>query len=287
MQNWHDKSSSDQEHAAYTVVQHRPIGRYLAIVATVVVFAAIVHAFAVGKIDWATVGTFLFDRDILFGIVNTLILTALAMLFGVLIGLITALMVLSTNGFVRGFAYGYIYIFRSIPMLLQLLLWYNLALIFPNIGVPGLLSYNTTDVMTPFVAAMLAFGIGQGAYTSEVIRSGLLSVGKGQVEAAMSIGMTAPQRFSRIVFPQAMRVIVPPLSNETIGMVKYTSLASIIQYKEIIYSSQAIYFTNGRVIELLLVCSVWYLVVVGILSIGQLYIERYYNRSSRPVGVSK
>ncbi|MFC4271360.1 ABC transporter permease subunit [Sneathiella chungangensis] len=278
------KQSSDD---AFKDKYHYPIatkfryGRYLA--AAIILFIAIliVHAFVVGKIDWGVVREYLFARSILTGIVNTVVLTIISMFLGISFGLIAALMRGSSNLVVRNTALFYIFFFRSVPVLLQLLIWYNLALIFPTIAIPGLFSIPMTEVATPFVAAVLAFGISQGAYTSEVIRSGLLSVDRGQAEAAKSLGMTKGQTLRRIIIPQAMRVIVPPVGNETIGMVKYTSLASIIQYREIIYSAQTIYFANAQVIELLFVCAFWYLVVVSILSFGQMHIERYYNRSSR------
>ena len=113
--------------------------------------------------------------------------------------------------------------------------------------------------MTPFVAALLGLGISQGAYTAEVVRAGLLSVDLGQYEAAQSIGMTRLKMLRRIVMPQAMRVIVPPVGNEFIGMVKLTSLASVIQYAEILHNAQNIYYANTRVIELLIVAAIWYL----------------------------
>ena len=273
---------AERPRPSYVIVKRPTIWRYVFAAAVLVSLVLIVRAFAVGKIDWSVVRHYLFDPDIISGIGNSIILTFLAMAVGIVIGLMMALMLSSSNMVLRYFARGYLYVFRSIPMLLQLLLWYNLALVFPTIGIPGLFAYNTVEVVTPFVAALLAFGIGQGAYTTEVIRSGLLAVGKGQTEAAKSIGMTSGQALRRVVLPQAMRVIIPPLGNEVIGMVKYTSLASIIQYREIIYSAQSIYYANTMVIELLMVCAAWYSVVVGLLSIAQHYLERHFNRSAVP-----
>ena len=123
----------------------------------------------------------------------------------------------------------YTWLFRGTPLILQLLLWFNLALIFPTIGIPGLFEMDTVSLMTPFVAALLGLSINQGAYTAEVVRAGLLSVDTGQYEAAKSIGMPRLQALRRIILPQAMRVIIPPVGNEFIGMVKMTSLASVIQ----------------------------------------------------------
>lgn len=269
----------DSLDVSQSVVRKIKFGRYLSVAAIVILLLLILRAFATGKIDWTVTGNFLFSKGMLLGIANTVLLTAAAMAMGIVLGLITALMSGSANPVLRYFAIGYIFVFRALPAILQLLIWYNLALVFPVIAVPGLFSVPATHVLTPFVAALLAFGLLQGAYTSEVIRSGFLSVGKGQLEAAKSIGMTQAQALRRIIIPQAMRVIVPPIGNETIGMVKFTSLASVVQYQELIYNAQIVYYTSGRVIELLMVAAFWYAIVVALLSVAQTYIERHYNRS--------
>ncbi|MFC7554986.1 amino acid ABC transporter permease [Pseudoroseomonas wenyumeiae] len=139
---------------------------------------------------------------------------------------------------------------------------------------------RTVDVMTPMLAALLGLGINQGAYTSEVVRAGMLSVDAGQYEAAKSIGMTRLVALRRIVFPQAMRVIIPPLGNEFIGMVKLTSLASVIQFAEILHAAQNVYYANSRVIELLIVAAIWYLVVVSLLTPAQMLLERRFSRGA-------
>jgi polar amino acid transport system permease protein len=168
-----------------------------------------------------------------------------------------------------------------VPAVLQLLIWFNLALIFPKLGIYGLYSVRTIDVMTPFVASLLALGIQQGAFTAEVVRAGLLSVDSGQYEAAKSVGMPYMMMLRRIIMPQAMRMIVPPVGNEFIGMVKLTSLASVIQFEEILHSAQNIYYANSRVVELLIVAAGWYLIVVTILNLGQFKIEQYYSKGAR------
>jgi polar amino acid transport system permease protein len=165
--------------------------------------------------------------------------------------------------------------------LLQLLLWFNLALIFPTMGIPGLFEARTVDLITPFIATLLGLGINQGAYTAEVVRSGILSVDVGQTEAAKSIGMTGLTTLRRIVLPQAMRVIIPPVGNEVVSMVKLTSVASVIQYSEILRNAQTIYYANARVMELLIVAAIWYLAVVTVLSIGQHFLERHFSKAHR------
>jgi polar amino acid transport system permease protein len=256
-----------------------------------IALALLVRAFANGQIEWAIVGQFLTARAILIGFGNTLLMTVLAMALGIALGLLAALMRLSDNRVASTVASGYIWFFRGTPVYLQLLLWFNLALIFPVIGIPGLWEARTVDVMTPFWAALLGLGVCQGAYTAEVIRAGILSVDAGQVEAAKAIGMRKAQILRHIVLPQTLRVITPPIGNEVIGMLKHTSLAAVISYHEIMHTASMIYFVNNRVMEMLIVCSIYYLGMVTLLSIGQSLLEkrlgRSLNRSSATVKVEE
>ncbi len=263
------------------LVPRKHLGRKISAALVLLVLALLIRAFVVGQIEWPIVGQFLFAPVIIEGIWNTMLMTVAAMSLGIALGVLIAIMRISGNPVLEYIALVYVWIFRGAPALLQLLLWFNLALIFPTIGIPGLFEFNTVEVMTPFVAAMLGLGIQQGAYTSEVVRSGLLSVDAGQYEAARTIGMTSMQTLRRIVLPQAMRVMVPPVGNEVISMVKLTSLASVIQYSEILHNAQVIYYANTRVLELLMVASFWYLAIVTVLSLIQSRIERYYARGTR------
>ena len=237
-------------------------GRWIGAALITLFVAWIVKAFAEGDIDWGVVGEFLTAPAILFGLVNTIVMTVCAMSLGIALGVVFAVMYMSPNPVLRTVAFGYIWLFRGTPLILQLLLFFNLALVFPVLGIPGLIEVPTVEVMTPFVATLLGLGLNQGAYTAEVVRSGILSVDTGQTEAAKSIGMTRLMALRRIVLPQAMRVIIPPVGNEVIGMVKLTSIASVIQYAEILRNAQTIYYANARVIELLIVAAAWYLFVV-------------------------
>ena len=259
-------------------------GRWLAAAAIVVVLGLIGRAFAEGQIEWAYVGRFLTVPVIVNGIVNTMVMAVLAMALGIALGILIAVMRLSPNPLLRTVASGYTWLFRGTPVILQLLLWFNLALVFPTIGIPGIWSGRAVDVMTPFLAALLGLGINQGAYTSEVMRAGMLSVDTGQYEAASAIGMSRMKAMRRIILPQAMRVVVPPLGNEFIGMVKSTSLASVIQYPEVLHAAENIYYANSRVIELLIVAGLWYLLVVSILTPLQMLLERYFARGTSRAG---
>jgi polar amino acid transport system permease protein len=266
--------------SALTVARQPHWQRWLAAAAIVVVLAAIGRAFANGQIEWAYVSRFLTAKVILEGIVNTMVMAVLAMALGIFLGVVIAIMRLSPNPVLKSVAAGYTWLFRGTPLILQLLLWFNLALVFPTIGIPGLWSARAVDVMTPFLSALLGLGINQGAYTSEVVRAGMLSVDVGQYEAAMAIGMGRLHALRRIILPQAMRVVIPPLGNEFIGMVKATSLASVIQYPEVLHNAENIYYANSRVIELLIVAGLWYLLVVSILTPLQMLLERRFARGA-------
>ncbi len=261
-------------------VRPRQWGRLTAAAAIVAVLALLVRAFANGKIDWAATGHFLTWPTILAGLLNTIVMSVAAMVVGVVLGVAAAVARTSGNPVLRAVAIGYAWLFRGTPVILQLLLWFNLALIFPVIGVPGVWSARAVTVMTPFVAALLGLGINEGAYVSEIVRAGLLSVDTGQYEAARSIGMPGGLALRRIILPQAMRVVVPPLGNQFIGLVKTTSLASVIEYAELLHNAENIYYANAKVMELLFVAAFWYLVVVTALSLGQARLERRFARGA-------
>ncbi|GAA1010001.1 ABC transporter permease [Acrocarpospora pleiomorpha] len=253
-------------------------GQWVAGVLITLFLAFMVKSFAGAKIEWDMVGDYLFDDAILKGVRTTILLTFLTMVLSLVLGTVIAIMGLSHNLVTSASAKFYVWLFRGTPTLLQLLLWFNIALIFPVISIPGIWSDDTINVMTPFLAAFLGLGISDSAYTSEVIRAGIKSIDQGQTEAALAMGMSKRQLMRRIIMPQAMRVIVPPIGNSVIGMLKYTSLAAIISYNELLRQAQIIYFVNNRVVELLMVCAFWYLVCVSVLTVIQHYIERYFGR---------
>ncbi|QNB06977.1 amino acid ABC transporter permease [Herbaspirillum frisingense] len=263
------------------VVPRRYYGRWLSAALILLALGFVVHAFAHGQIEWAVVAKFMTAKVILQGLLNTILMTIYAMVVGIVLGVVFAVMVMSPNKLLKAVATFYIWFFRGTPLLLQMLLWFNLALVFPTMGIPGWFEARTVDIITPFVASLLGLGIGQGAYTAEVVRGGILAVDNGQTEAAKAIGMTRLTALRRIVLPQAMRVIIPPVGNEVISMIKLTSVASVIQFSEILHNAQTIYFANARVIELLIVATVWYLAVVTVFSIGQHFLEQVFARERR------
>jgi len=182
----------------------------------------------------------------------------------------------------------YTWLFRGLPVLLQIVLWYNLALVFPviKLGLPftdlNLVNESANVLMTAFTAALLGLGLNESAYMAEIVRAGLNSVDKGQTEAAKSIGMPPGKVLSRIVLPQAMRVIIPPTGNDFINMLKGTSIASVIGFVELIKAANNLSSHNLAVVETLLAAAFWYMVLVSVASVGQYFLERKYNAADRP-----
>lgn len=268
----------DVDIAAMRLVKPIPYGRAIAVALILLAAGFIVKSFAEGQINWAMTWQYLFWPSIMMGLVNTIWMSIVCMAIGIGIGLLCAVGRDSANPVVRGASIFYTWFFRGAPLILQLLLWFNLALVFPKLSLFGFFEVRTVDVITPAVAAILGFSLNAGAYASEIIRAGLLGVDRGQYEAAKAIGMTGSLALRRIVLPQAMRTVLPPLGNEFISMIKMTSLASIIGFSDLLRSVQNIYFLNTRVIELLMVATVWYLVVVTALSFVQRILERRFGR---------
>ncbi len=233
--------------------------------------------------QWSVVGHFLFDSRILHGMWTTIYLTFLSMVIGIALGVVAAVMRLSPNPIVSGASWLYIWFFRGTPLLVQVLFWYNIATLYPEISLgipfgPALIHEQANSLITPLVAGLLALGLNEGAYMSEIVRAGIISVDEGQTQAAQSLGMSRLQTMRLIVLPQAMRVIVPPTGNETISMLKNTSILYVAAFTELTYSVTQIYNVNYKVIPLLIVASIWYLVMTSVLYVGQYFIERRYGR---------
>ena len=255
-------------------------GRWVAAAAVLVLLIATAYSLTTNpRFEWSVVGEYFFSVRILHGLLLTLELTVISMAIGVALGVLLAVMRLSHNPMVSRASWFYIWLFRGTPVLVQILFWFNITALYPNIGI-GSWSFDANNLITPFVAAILALGLNEGAYMAEIVRAGILSVDEGQGEAGAALGMSRLQIMRRVVLPQAMRVIVPPTGNEAISMLKTTSLVSVIAVTDLLYSVQLIYAANYRTIPLLLVASIWYLLVTTLLSIGQFYIERHFGRSA-------
>jgi polar amino acid transport system permease protein len=237
------------------------------------------------RFEWGIVGDYFFSSQVTHGLLVTIELTVIAMVIGIALGIVLAVMRLSPNPLVSGASFTYIWFFRGTPLLVQLLFWNFISALYPkfSLGIPfgpELTTVDANELITPFVAAILGLGLNEAAYMAEIVRAGLLSVDEGQTEASQALGLTRLQTIRRIVLPQAMRVIIPPTGNETISMLKNTALVSVIAYTELLYSVQLIYAANYKQIPLLLVASLWYLIVTTVLSIGQYYVERHYGRGT-------
>jgi polar amino acid transport system permease protein len=278
---------SDQAAVSRKVIPVRRPGRWVATVVIAVLAVATVKAMATNpNFQWDVVVEYLTTQNVLIGLGRTLQLTVIAMVIGIVLGVILAVMKLSPNPLVSGTASTYVWFFRGTPLLVQIVFWYNLSALFPTVSIgipfgPSFINADSNKLITPFLAAILALGLNEAAYLSEIVRGGFLAVDAGQTEAAQAMGMSRGQVLRRVVLPQAMRVIVPPVGNETISMLKLTSLVSVISLPELLYSVQVVYQSNYQVIPLLLVASIWYLIVTSILSIGQSFLERYYGRGFR------
>jgi polar amino acid transport system permease protein len=275
---------------AVQAVPVRHPGRWLAALAVTAISLSLIYSAATNsRFQWSVVGSYLFDSRVLHGLQVTLELTALAMVIGIVLGVVIALMRLSPNPVLASVSWFYVWAFRGTPVLVQILFWNFISAVYPTItlGVPfgpDLFHLNANSLITPFVAATLGLGLNEGAYMSEIVRAGIISVDEGQTEAAHALGMTRMQTMRRIVLPQAMRVIIPPTGNETISMLKTSSLASVIAVVELTYAVQLIYSVTYQQIPLLLVASIWYLVCTSVLSVGQFFLERHYGRGSRLAG---
>ncbi len=278
---------NDQNRSIEAVPVRHPWRWITGILLLVIVANAIWSIATEANIDWGTVGEYLFSTRILSGVKWTLLLTLIAMVMGVGLGVLFASMWLSPNPVASSFAWFYIWVFRGTPVLVQILFWGFLGAIYPHLslgvpfGGPELIGGETNSLITAFMAAIFGLGFNEGAYMAEIVRAGINSVDEGQEEAAAALGMSRLQTMRRIVLPQAMRVIIPPTGNETISMLKTTSLASVIAFPELVYQTQLIYARNYKTIELLIVASLWYLFFTSILTIVQYYIERYFNRGTR------
>lgn len=252
----------------------------LSIVLAVVVLAVVAGVLASGAIDWPTVGRYLFSAPVLSGLWVTIQLTVLSMLIGLILGVTSALMLRSRTPAIAWLARAYIWFFRGTPVLVQLIFWFNLALVLPMIGW-GSFSISTNDLITPFAAALLGLGINEGAYMSEIFRAGIDAVDKGQTEAGLASGMRPGQVMRRIVLPQALVVITPPTGNQAIGMLKTTSLVSVIAAQDLLTTVQHIYSQNYRIIDLLIVACIWYLLLTTIATLAQSRLERSFTGSGR------
>jgi polar amino acid transport system permease protein len=258
--------------------------RWVGVAVEALLLAMLVHSLMTEKgFEWGVVGNYLFARPILDGVLTTIYLTAATMTVGVALGLVLAVMRLSKNPIFSTFAGLYISVFRAVPALVQMVFWFNLAALIPilSLGVPfgpSFVTFSATSIFSPFLAATLGLGLSESAYMAEIFRGGITTVPLGQSDAARAMGLRRSAALRHIVLPQAMRSVIPPLGNEVIGMLKYTSLASVISVTELLESATLIYDRTFETVPLLIVVALWYLALTTVLTAIQRRVERRFGR---------
>lgn len=264
------------------VVPARHLGRWFAAVVAAAVFALVARSVATNpNFQWSVVAAYFTLPAVLNGLWLTLWLTAVTMVLGFALGTALAVMRLSGNPVLGALSWFYTWMFRSIPLLVQLLFWFNIGALYPSVSIGPWFAVDTVDLIGGTATAVIGLVLHEAAYAGEVVRAGILSIDAGQSEAAQSLGMTRLRLLRRIVLPQAMRSIIPPAGNMLIGTLKGTSIVSVIAVHDLLYSVQLIYNRNYLVIPLLLVATAWYLVVTSLLTTAQYYVERHYARGTQ------
>lgn len=261
-----------------------PVRNAIAVVIVILAASAALNVATNQRYHWDVVVSFLFSPQILTGAALTLTLTVVSMTVGISLGTVLAIMRLSTNPILHTLSRAYIWFFRGTPLLVQLIFWYNIAALYPVIalglpfGGPSFVIGSANVLISPLGAALLGLALNEAAYMAEIIRSGINSVDKGQYDAARALGMNRAKLMTRVVLPQAMRVVLPPTGNQVISMLKGTSLVSVLAISDLLYSAQIIYSNNYQTIPLLIVASLWYLLMTTVLSFFQTKLERRYGR---------
>lgn len=274
------------DRAALRLVPARHPGRWLASLAALVLVAQFGHALVTNPgLDWSTFGQYFFSDSVLQGVWLTLQLTFLSALAGFALGIVLAFMRLSRSPLLQITAYGYIWLVRSVPLLVQVLFWFNISYLYGRlqIGVPfgpGFFSFSTTSLLGAMSAAVLALSLNEAAYAAEIVRSGVIAVDQGQLEAAAALGIPRLRQLQRIILPQAMRSILPNAANQLISLFKGTSIVSVMAISELFYTVQVIYGRTTRVVPMLLVATVWYILLTTVLSIFQYYVERHFSKGA-------
>ncbi|SIS19972.1 amino acid ABC transporter membrane protein, PAAT family [Williamsia sterculiae] len=280
----HDPAADPEPIKAVPV--RRP-GQIVAAIIVAVLVVLFLYGAATNKAyGWDTYGRYLFDTRILTGVGYTLALTVIAMVVGVILGVALAVMRMSPNPVLRSVSWVYLWVFRGTPVYVQLVFWGLFPSIYKKIdlGIPFTVQFAHFDIQTldaAFAFAAIGLALNESAYMAEIVRAGFTSVGEGQTEASVALGMSWGQTMRRTVLPQAMRVIIPPTGNELISMLKTTTLVTAVPFSLEVYGrARDIAGVNFQPIPLLMVASTWYLAVTSVLMVGQFYLERYYARGS-------
>jgi polar amino acid transport system permease protein len=278
---------------AIKAVPVRHPGRWVGAAVILVLVAMFVHFLTTSQaLEWSEQWKYMFSDAVLKGVRNTLWLTIAAMVGGVALGIVLALMRMSHNPLLSGAAWVYLWFFRGTPLYTQLLIWGAIGTLFPTIGIgipfgPEFETWKTQELVNAAMAAALGLILNEAAYMAEIVRAGILSVDEGQQEAASALGLSRMQTMRRIVLPQAMRVIVPPTGNEAISMLKNTSLVAAVPYAELTFTAQTIYASTYKIIPMLVMACIWYLIISSVMMVGQYYLERNYARGTSKSSASR
>jgi polar amino acid transport system permease protein len=269
-----------------TVVAARHPGRWISAVIVLVLVAQLIHGLATNPgWDWGTFGGYFLEKSVLQALLVTLELTVAGAVLGFLGGIVLAAMRLSRNPVLHTVSWLYTWVFRSVPLIVQLLFWANLGYLYQSLQVgvpfgPGFFHFETLHLVSSIGAALLGLALHEAAYAGEIVRAGIISVDQGQLEAAAALGIPRGRQFRRILLPQAMRAILPSAANELVNLLKSTSVVYVLAIGELFYQVQVVYGRNGRVVPLLMVATVWYVVLTAVLSVFQFYVERHFARGA-------
>lgn len=259
--------------------------RWAAVAVLAIIVAQVLHSAAVNpNFRWDIFAEYLFAPTVLAGVGWTLILTIVSMIVAIVCAVFLVLMRDSDNPVLRGVSWGWIWFFRGTPLYTQLLFWGLFAVLFPRLSLsipfgPEIFGVPSTWIVTAGVAAILGLGLNESAYLAEIFRAGFNGIDRGQTEAAQAIGMSHARIWWRILLPQAMRTIIPPTGNETIGMLKGTSLVLAVPFTlDLMFATNAIANRLYLPVPLLMVAAFWYLAVTSVLMVGQFYLERHFGK---------
>ncbi|MER7684421.1 amino acid ABC transporter permease [Streptomyces sp. NPDC097610] len=273
--------------AARRVLPLRHPGRWIASAIALVVVAQIVHGLATNPFfQWDRFAYWFLRPTILDGLLITLEVTLYSAVLGLLGGILLALARLSRSPVLRAVSWVYIWLFRSVPLIVVLLFLYNFSALYKTLSLgvpfgPAFLTFDESRLATDMVVAVVGLSLNEAAYAAEVVRGGILSVDQGQHEAASALGLPKGYQFTRIVFPQALRSITPNYVNQLIGLIKGTSLVFYVSLLDLFGSVQSMGSTYpGDIVPLLLVATAWYLILTSVVSVVQFYVERYYSRGA-------
>ncbi|HEX5598864.1 MAG TPA: amino acid ABC transporter permease [Micromonosporaceae bacterium] len=285
--------------APIQAVPVRHPGRWVAVAVLAVLGAMFGHAlFTNEAFQWSFMVDNMFRPPVIEGLLRgTLLMTVSAMLIGVSLGIVVAVMRLSENPILRTVGWLYAWFFRSVPRLVLLAVFGNIGILWSRIefGVPfdthigrlfgidnldlRVFGFTSREVLTGFLAGLLGLALSEAAYMSEIVRAGIQSVDAGQGEAAAALGMSRGQTLRRVVLPQAMRVIIPPTGNETIAMLKDTSLLLAVPYSmELFFQLDRVGKYYFQIFPMYVAACLWYLCLTSVLMVGQHFLERHFSK---------